>query len=493
MDTKALRQKILDLAIHGKLVPQDPNDEPASVLLERIRTEKERLIKEGKIKKGKKSAKTSDKPHYPFELPKGWVWCKLDDLAFYKKGPFGSSLTKAMFVPKSSQSYKVYEQKNAIHKDCTLGSYYITKEKYDSLIGFAVQPYDIIVSCAGTIGETYVLPAGMQEGIINQALMLIRLFSKEIERFYLLYFDFILKDEAYRNSKGTAIKNIPPFDVLKNFFIPIPPIGEQKRILDEVDRLMSFVSTIETGTKNLHTAIKQAKFKILELAIHGKLVSQDPNDEPASELLKRINPKAEIITDNGHYQKIVPFEVPNKWKWCKLKDICTFLSRGKSPKYKDEDGTYPVFAQKCNLKDGGISLEQARFLDPDTLERWDEKYKLRNGDVLINSTGTGTVGRTRLFTEDCLDKYPFVVPDSHVSVVRTHVDVVSEFVYSYISSAHIQQYIEDNLAGSTNQKELYVGVLEEMVFPLPPLTEQKRIVSKIRSIFAQLDTIVATL
>ena len=159
----------------------------------------------------------------------------------------------------------------------------------------------------------------------------------------------------------------------------------------------------------------------------------------------------------------------------------------------DEDGTYPVFAQKCNLKDGGISLEQARFLDPDTLERWDEKYKLRNGDVLINSTGTGTVGRTRLFTEDCLDKYPFVVPDSHVSVVRTHVDVVSEFVYSYISSAHIQQYIEDNLAGSTNQKELYVGVLEEMDFPLPPLTEQKRIVSKIRSIFVQLDTIVATL
>ena len=221
-----------------------------------------------------------------------------------------------MFVPKSSQSYKVYEQKNAIHKDCTLGSYYITKEKYDSLIGFAVQPYDIIVSCAGTIGETYVLPVGMQEGIINQALMLIRLFSKEIERFYLLYFDFILKDEAYRNSKGTAIKNIPPFDVLKNFLIPIPPIGEQKRILDEVDRLMSFVSTIETGTKNLHTAIKQAKFKILELAIHGKLVSQDPNDEPASELLKRINPKAEIITDNGHYQKL-----PVGWCVCHINEI----------------------------------------------------------------------------------------------------------------------------------------------------------------------------
>lgn len=129
MDTKKLRQKILDLAIHGKLVPQDPNDEPASVLLERIKAEKERLIKEGKIKKSKKSTKASDTPHYenvPFEVPSSWVWCTLGDLAFYKKGPFGSSLTKAMFVPKSNDTYKVYEQKNAIQKDNTLGSYFIT-------------------------------------------------------------------------------------------------------------------------------------------------------------------------------------------------------------------------------------------------------------------------------------------------------------------------------------------------------------------------------
>ena len=266
-----------------------------------------------------------------------------------------------MFVPKSSQSYKVYEQKNAIHKDCTLGSYYITKEKYDSLIGFAVQPYDIIVSCAGTIGETYVLPAGMQEGIINQALMLIRLFSKEIERFYLLYFDFILKDEAYRNSKGTAIKNIPPFDVLKNFFIPIPPIGEQKRILDEVDRLMSFVSTIETGTKNLHTAIKQAKFKILELAIHGKLVSQDPNDEPASELLKRINPKAEIITDNGHYQKL-----PVGWTICRLKDISKIVT-GSTPSKSNcgyYGGIFPFF-KPADLDAGRHVYKAAEYLSED--------------------------------------------------------------------------------------------------------------------------------
>ena len=165
------------------------------------------------------------------------------------------------------------------------------------------------------------------------------------------------------------------------------------------------------------------------------------------------------------------------------------MSRGKSPKYSDTDKTYPVFAQKCNLKDGGISLEQARFLDPSTICKWSEEYKLKTGDVLVNSTGTGTVGRTRLFHEGYLKNYPFVVPDSHVSVIRTTSEVKSEFVFAYISSQLIQQYLEDNLAGSTNQKELYIGVLSDLSFPLPPLAEQHRIVAEIERWFSLVDII----
>ena len=353
---------------------------------------------------------------------------------------------------------------------------------------------DILFARTGaTVGKSY-LVTNLQENVIYASYLIrVQTYNQVLPEFVKYFFESgYYWSQILCNSVGIGQPNVNG-TILANLMLPIPPIKEQKRIVKELTKWLRIIDKIDRGKESLQDSIKYAKSKILDLAIHGKLVPQNPNDKPAVELLKRINPKAEIISDNGHYQKIVPFEVPNKWKWCKLKDICTFLSRGKSPKYKDEDGTYPVFAQKCNLKDGGISLEQARFLDPDTLGRWDEKYKLRNGDVLINSTGTGTVGRTRLFTEECLDKYPFVVPDSHVSVVRTHADVVSEFVYAYISSAHIQQYIEDNLAGSTNQKELYVGVLEEMDFPLPPLKEQKRIVSKIKSIFAQLDTIVATL
>ena len=194
----------------------------------------------------------------------------------------------------------------------------------------------------------------------------------------------------------------------------------------------------------------------------------------------------ELSAHTPHYEN-VPFEVPDNWAWTTLGEICLFLSRGKSPKYSDSDKTYPVFAQKCNLKEGGISLEQARFLDPSTICKWSEEYKLKTGDVLVNSTGTGTVGRTRLFHESYLKHYPFVVPDSHVSVIRTASEIKSEFVFAYISSKLIQEYLEDNLAGSTNQKELYIGVLSDLSFPLPPLAEQQRFVTEINPSFTPCD------
>ena len=174
----------------------------------------------------------------------------------------------------------------------------------------------------------------------------------------------------------------------------------------------------------------------------------------------------------------MPFEIPGSWCWCTLSGLCIFLSRGKSPKYSEER-LFPVFAQKCNLKDGGISLGQARFLDPSTIGKWGEDYKLKSGDVLVNSTGTGTVGRTRLFDECCLGEYPFVVPDSHISVVRTVAEIDSFYIWAILSSNWGQQYLEDNLAGSTNQKELYIGVLEDILIPLPPKNEQKKIANEI--------------
>ena len=256
-----LKQAILQYAVQGKLVPQDPTDEPASVLLERIRAEKEQLIKSGKIKRDKHESVIfrRDNSYYervdgierciddeiPFEIPDSWEVVRLQNIGEYRKGPFGSSLTKSMFVPKGKSSIKVYEQKNAIQKDCTLGTYYIPIEYYnEKMKGFTVLSNDIIVSCAGTIGETYILPSSAEIGIINQALMRMRITSQINVDYFLIYFDYVIKETARESSKGSAIKNIPPFDIFKKIILPLPPLKEQKRIVQEVQTIQSLISSL---------------------------------------------------------------------------------------------------------------------------------------------------------------------------------------------------------------------------------------------------------
>ena len=258
---EALKKSILQEAVQGKLVPQDPSDEPAEALLERIRAEKQRLIKEGKIKKDKHESVIfrRDNSHYekrgseevciddeiPFEVPPSWALIRLDDIGIYRKGPFGSSLTKSMFVPKGADTVKVYEQKNAIQKDHTLGTYFITRQYYESKMrSFTVEPGDILVSCAGTIGETYVLPEQIELGIINQALMRMTIFAPIDLDYFLLYFDYVLKQTAKESSKGSAIKNIPPFEIFKKLILPLPPLEEQKRIVEKVRELESLCNSL---------------------------------------------------------------------------------------------------------------------------------------------------------------------------------------------------------------------------------------------------------
>ena len=243
----ALKSKIIDAGIRGQLTEQLPEDGTAEELYQAIQTEKAQLIKDKKIKKEKPLPEiTADE--IPFEVPDNWKWVRFGDIGSYRKGPFGSALTKSMFVPKDDNTVKVYEQQHAIRKDVNIGNYYISREYFEnSMRSFEVISGDIIVSCAGTIGETFILPNDIEQGIINQALMRVKLFSGIDKHFFQYFFDAYLKRNAREESNGSAIKNIPPLDVMKKWFIPLPPLSEQKRIvakindvfgaLDERDRL----------------------------------------------------------------------------------------------------------------------------------------------------------------------------------------------------------------------------------------------------------------
>lgn len=233
-----MQKSILQMAIQGKLVPQVPEEGTGEELFLQIQAEKQALIKAGKIKKEKPLPEIAE-DEKPYEIPANWTWVRFGDLGSYKKGPFGSAITKSMFVPKGNGAVKVYEQKNAIQKNASLGDYYISREYFETkMTGFEVLPGDIIVSCAGTIGETYVMPEQIEQGIINQALMRMKIFTPLYIPYFLVFFDFVLKKDARSSSKGSAIKNIPPFEILKNYLVPLPPLAEQKCIVAKLEEIL---------------------------------------------------------------------------------------------------------------------------------------------------------------------------------------------------------------------------------------------------------------
>ena len=421
-----------------------------------------------------------NKSHYenvPFEIPESWAWCKLDNLAFYKKGPFGSSLTKSMFIPDNGDAYKVYEQKNAIQKDSNLGHYFISGEKFQELKGFEVLPNDIIVSCAGTIGETYIMPSDIRSGIINQALMIIRLHNIDITPFYLLYFDFILKNEAGKDGKGTAIKNIPPFDILKNYWIPLPPLAEQDRIIKEVALWQCLIDSIDGNIEDIFKLSKKTKSKILDLAISGKLVPQDPNDEPAIELLKRINPDFKPC-DNSHYENL-----PENWCLAKVKDVFVI-----NPRNKAEDNTIAGFIPMTLIDDGysnTFSYEKRKW---EAIKTGFTHFA--DGDVAVAEISPCLENRKSIVLRDLPNGIGAGTTELHV--FRSSV-VSPEYALYFFKSEYFISRCVGTFNGVVGQQRVGKNIIEEIQIPIPPINEQTKIVSTIETIFTQLNTITAEL
>lgn len=467
MDTKALRQKILDLAIHGKLVPQDPNDEPASVLLERIRVEKERLIKEGKIKKGKKSAKTSDKPHYPFELPKGWCFTNIGELLINRDGerkPVSSAI-------RSKQLNKIYD-------------YYGAAGVIDKIDDYL---FDEKLLLIGEDGANLLSKsknnAFFAEGKywVNNHAHVLDATDKNLLEYVAIVINAIKLDDYITGSAQPKLSQ----DNLNKIPIVLPPLSEQKRIMEAIIHWSLLIEQIEQNKIDLQASIKQVKSKVLDLAIHGKLVPQDPNDEPAIELLKRINPKAEIITDNGHYQKNKRFEIPNTWELCKLGTISK-IARGGSPRpikdYLTND------ANGINWIKIGDTTKEGKYINSVKEKIRPEGVKksrmVHKGDFLL--TNSMSFGRPYILNVDgCIHDGWLVI--SPIGEAYT-----SDFLYYLLSSSFAYEQFT-NVASGGVVTNLNSDKVADTIFPLPPLAEQKRIVSKIEFIFTQMDTIEAAL
>ncbi len=300
----------------------------------------------------------------------------------------------------------------------------------------------------------------------------------------------VFKSFYTQNYTGTTIKNIP-LKALRNCPIPLPPIEEQKRIVAKIEKLMPLVDEYAESYNRLQKIDNEFEDKlkqsVLQYAMEGKLVKQNPSDEPASELIKKIeNEKAELVKE-GKIKKSKklpaitddekPFDIPNSWEWVKLGNIVDYVQRGKSPKYDKESTRYPIISQKCVQWDG-IHLEFAKHLKEDFWEGLPSYRFVTKGDLLFNSTGTGTVGRVIKVTEP-FNKVPV---DSHVTVIRLNQNICNSYILYFLMSPIIQKNLDDYLTGTTKQKELGLASIQNIVVSLPPLEEQKRIVAKIEKI-----------
>lgn len=454
MDTKKLRQKILDLAIHGKLVPQDPNDEPASVLLERIKAEKERLIKEGKIKRSKKSAKTSDTPHYgnvPFEVPEGWCITDIGELLINRDG----ERKPVSLAIRSKQKNKVYD-------------YYGAAGVIDKVDNYLFDECLLLIGEDGanllSRNKNNAFLADGKYWVNNHAHVL-----DTIDKFILSYVAIVINSMKLDDYiTGSAQPKLSQ-DNLNKIPIFLPPLNEQKRIMTELERWFALIDQIEQGKSDLQTIIKQAKSKILNLAIHGKLVPQDPNDEPAIELLKRINPDF-TPCDNGHSEKL-----PKNWTWAK--GINIFLPM-KSTKPKDEEFQYidiDSIDNKRQIINGIKTLKTSKA--PSRASRYTQK-----NDVIFSMVRPYLRNIAKVINDNCIASTGFYVCSPTPKLLN------SDYCYYLMISEYVVNGLNQFMKGD-NSPSISKGHIDEWLFPLPPFAEQQRIVQKIEALFSVLDNI----
>ena len=443
----------------------------------------------------------------PFEIPQGWEWSRVSSVFLINPKVSAKDDDIAAFIPMEAISagygseFRFYEKQ---WKEIKSG--YTAFEDND--IAFAK-----ITPCFQNRKSVIFngLPNGIGAGTTE--LKILRTYGETINRYYALYFlesPYFIDEATF---KGTANQQRIIVGYLENKLFPLPPLAEQNRIVDKIGILMPIIDKYSESQETLDKINVEMganlKKSILQEAIQGNLAPQIEAEGTAQELLELIKQEKQHLLkegklkksaltdsiifrgdDNKYYENDgnnivciddeIPFVIPTSWQWVRLEHICSYIQRGKSPKYSPIE-QYPVVAQKCNQWTG-FTIEKAQFIDPATIGAYTQERFLEDGDLMWNSTGLGTLGRMAIYWEE-LNPYKVAVADSHVTVIRPLKSfVITQYLYSYFSSYTVQSVIEDKADGSTKQKELATTTVKKYLVPLPPFAEQIRIVEKIKEV-----------
>lgn len=516
-----LKDLILQLAVQGKLTVNWRNSQPKTTslisVLDLIKKERHTLVQEKKIKKETELPPINN-DDIPFELPETWLWVRWVDLLGLvqypmKRGPFGSALRKDFFVEKG---VKVFEQYNAINNDPDWCRYRITEDKYKELEAFTAVPGDMLISCSGTLGRICILPEGTEIGIINQALLKIRLENRLINNDYFikLFRSHYLQSLVYTSAMGSAITNMVGVKELKQFLMPLPPIEEQKAIVEVVNQLFAEVEQLEELTKarislkedfitsalrrlteTQNTAsewnwlkdqfstffterrgIKKLRETILQLAVQGKLTAKwredNPNIEPASELLKRIEAEKQQLIAEKKIKKENPlpaigekdrqYVLPDTWQWTRFAQIVVNRDGERKPITKSDrvKGDYDYYGAS------GVIDKVKDYIFEDNL-------------LLIGEDGANLINRSTPIAFFARGKYWV---NNHAHVLDSPFMEVLEYLEVYINGISLVDYITGMAQPKMPQKRMNI-----IPVPLPPIEEQKAIVEKVNSLMGLCD------
>ena len=481
MTAQDLKNAILQLAVQGKLVPQDPNDEPASELLKRIKVEKERLIKEGKTKKEKPLAPIAD-DEIPFDIPESWMWCYIGDLFQHNTGKALNGSDKSgvpmTYITTSNLYWDRFELDN-------LKEMPFTDSEVEKC---TVQKGDLLVCEGGDYGRSAIWPYDYPMRIQNHIHRIRPFGSVCIRYFYYLF--YLYKNTEMIAGKGIAIQGLSAtaLHVLK---VPLPPFAEQQRIVAKIEELIPLVE--EYGEAEERLTALNAEFpdklrkSILQQAIQGKLTERDPADEPASELLKRIRAEKERLIKEGKIKKEkplppiteeeMPFELPENWEWVRWGDLSRSIQYGYNAPAKAEGVVRMV--RISDIQDNHVLWDTVPFCD--IPEEEIHNYLLAENDILFARTG-GTVGKSFLVKD---------VPYDAIYagyLIRTQYSkmLVPEYMKYFMES---QLYWNQLRSGTiaTAQPNCNGKTLSKMIIPLPPLGEQQRIVDRVNELLAVCD------